>query len=167
MSREDVLTRLLVAAVAHSRCHVERGGIPFVGVVVSTDGVVSGYGVNQVHQTGDPTAHAEIVALRDIAAGHGADAVRGATLLATGEPCTLCYRSAADSGIERVIYAVDQDTAADWGFDYRGGRDSLTPAQRGLVERAEHRPVTEHLAPFVSYAQLHGIPAPIPGPSVL
>lgn len=167
MSGDDTLTRLLTDAVAHSRCHVEHGGLPFVGVVVTTDGLVSPPGVNQVQQTGDPTAHAEIVAMRAVTASHGPDALDGATLLATGEPCILCYRFAADHGIERVIYAVDQDTAAAWGFDYRGGVGELTSAQRVLVERAEYRPVPQHLEPFATYLQLRGIPLPITGSSAL
>ncbi|RAE92533.1 nucleoside deaminase, partial [Burkholderia multivorans] len=58
---EDVLTQAVAAALAH----VESGGIPFVGVVVDGDRVISEFGVNRVHETGDPTAHAEIVAIRD------------------------------------------------------------------------------------------------------
>lgn len=167
MSGDDSLTRLLTEAVAHSRCHVAQGGLPFVGVVVTTHGIVSPPGVNQVRQTGDPTAHAEVVAMRAMTASHGPDALHGATLLATGEPCTLCYRFAADHGIARVIYAVDQDTAAAWGFDYRGGLDVLNPAQRALFERAEHRPVPQRLEPFASYLQLRGIPVPRTGTSKL
>ena len=95
---EDVLTQAVAAALAH----VERGGIPFVGVVVDGDRVISEFGVNRVHETGDPTAHAEIVAIRDALTASGRSHLRGATLLATGEPCGMCYRYALDAGITDI-----------------------------------------------------------------
>ncbi|UNZ19828.1 nucleoside deaminase [Streptomyces sp. 891-h] len=167
MSGDDTLTELLTEAVAHSRHHVENGGLPFVGVVVGPDGLVSPPGFNQVRETGDPTAHAETVAIRAVAARHGPSALIGATLLATGEPCSLCYRFAADHGIERVIYAVDQDTAATWGFDYRTRVGRLTPAERALVGGAEHRPVPGRLDPFATYLRMRGLPSPDTAPSAL
>jgi len=167
MSGDDTLTGLLADAVACSRRHVEQGGLPFVGVVVRPDGLVSPPGVNQVRETGDPTAHAETVAMRAVAARHGPSTLIGATLLATGEPCSLCYRFAADHGIERVIYAVDQDTAATWGFDYRTRDEQPTPAQRALAGGAEHRAVADRLGPFAAYLQLRGLPLPNTGSSAL
>ena len=57
-------TALMAAAVEASVQHVESGGLPFVGVVITTDGWISAPGVNLVRETGDPSAHAEIVAMR-------------------------------------------------------------------------------------------------------
>ncbi len=163
MSVDDAtLDELLTDAVVYAHDHVGKGGLPFVGVVVTTDGEVSPCGVNQVRATGDPTAHAEIVAMRSLATSHGAVALTGATLLATGEPCALCYRFAAQHGIRRVVYAVDQDAAAVWGFDYRSDPAALTTTEKALVRRAEHRPVSDGLAPFATYLQRHGIPMPTP-----
>ncbi len=160
MNSHDIdLDQLLTDAVTYACDHVEQGGLPFVGVVVTTSGRVSAYGVNEVRHTGDPTAHAEIVAIRTLATDLEPAALTGATLLATGEPCLLCYRFAADHGIRHVIYAVDQDTAAAWGFDYRGGA-APTPAQKSLRDRAEHRPVPGHLAPFAHFLRRHDLPLP-------
>ncbi|SDP81548.1 nucleoside deaminase [Lentzea jiangxiensis] len=167
MNSDDIdLDQLLSDAVTYARDHVEQGGLPFVGVVVTTSGQVSAYGVNEVRHTGDPTAHAEIVAIRTLAAELGPALLEGATLLATGEPCLLCYRFAADHGIQHVIYAVDQDTAATWGFDYRSDA-APTAAQKSLRDRAEHRPVREHLAPFAHFLRRHNLPLPTGNASAL
>ena len=69
---------------AISRCikHVEQNGLPFVGVVVNESGIISNFGVNQVQETGDPTAHAEIVAMRDAMASFDRQELSNAVLLA-------------------------------------------------------------------------------------
>lgn len=91
MSADTVsLTALMERAVDACATHVAAGGLPFVGVVVdSTGDVMSEFGVNRVAETGDPTAHAEVVAMRDAMTTHGLHAFSGAVLLATGEPCGL------------------------------------------------------------------------------
>ena len=62
---------LMARAVDFCTAHVEAGGLPFVGVVVNADGVaISGFGVNRVAETGDPMAHAEVVAIREAIARH-------------------------------------------------------------------------------------------------
>ena len=156
----DDLTLLMDEAVVFSRHHVESGGLPFVGQVVTDDGHVSGYGVNLVLETGDRSAHAEIVAMRDVLRDRGPRALEGATLLATGEPCALCYRFADDHGVAAVRFAVDRDTVATWGFDYRAGYTAFGNAGLPLIRSALHRPVDRGLAPFTRYSELHGGPAP-------
>lgn len=105
-------------AIRLSREHVAQGGIPFTGVIVGSGGRILGTGVNRVREDNDPTAHAEIVALREATAKHGIRAVAGATLIASGEPCALCYLAALYAGIGRVAHAADRGTAARYGFDY-------------------------------------------------
>ncbi|MFJ8254991.1 nucleoside deaminase [Streptomyces sp. NPDC094466] len=106
-------------AVRLSREHVAQGGIPFSGVVVG-GGRILGTGFNRVREDGDPTAHAEVVALRAATAEHGLHAVAGATLIASGEPCALCYLAARYAGIGHIVHAADRRTAARYGFDYTG-----------------------------------------------
>ncbi len=116
---EPELAGLMAEAVEFSIRHVASGGLPFVGVISDDCGNQSDFGVNEVHRTGDPSAHAEIVAMRQAMEDRGAPDLRGLRLLATGEPCGLCYRFAIDHGIERIYVAVDADTVAAHGFDYR------------------------------------------------
>lgn len=88
----EQLHREMRTAVDFSTRHVDGGGLPFVGAVADNSGIISRLGVNEVHETGDPSAHAEIVAMRDALSSHGRETLTGTILLATGEPCGLCYR---------------------------------------------------------------------------
>lgn len=158
----EQLTSLMRDAVAFSVRHVERGGIPFVGVVIDESGYVSEYGVNQVRETGDPTAHAEIVAMRaTIRSRHLAD-LRGMSLLATGEPCGICYRFALDQRIERVYVAVDSDAVAAWGFDYRESYRRLGADRAKLADLVTPLPVTDGLKPFERYLKVNDLIQHIP-----
>ncbi|MEU2712536.1 nucleoside deaminase [Streptomyces sp. NPDC007205] len=123
MSHSDIseseLTEYVREAVRISREHVAEGGIPFSGVVVN-DGQVLGTGFNRVREDNDPTAHAEVVALREAAAKYGLHATAGATLIASGEPCALCYMASLYFNVSHIVHAVDRKTAARYGFDYSG-----------------------------------------------
>lgn len=145
---ETVMRDAVEACIAH----VEAGGLPFVGVVVNADGeVISKFGVNRVRETRDPYAHAEIVAIREAMASQGSESLKGATLLATGEPCGLCYRFANEHGIQSIYVAADRDQVAELGFDYRASYTALgiTDHQRnGLLH---HLPVDRAHEPFTRY----------------
>ncbi len=157
------LTELMTEAVAHSLSHVEAGGLPFVGVVVGSDHV-SGFGVNRVGETGDPSAHAEIVAMRATLDDLGVADLGGRFLLATGEPCGLCYRFAVEQRIEKVYVAVDSDTVAEWGFDYRRSYRDLGVDRVRINGFATPLPVPNGLEPFKSYLHINQSNRP-PSPS--
>ncbi len=106
-------------AVAYSVEHVHSGGIPFTALVVDSSGAVLGRGVNRVREHDDPTAHAEIEAVRDACRSTGRPHLHGMTLLASAEPCAMCYLGALYAGLSQVLFAVDRDEAAAHGFDYR------------------------------------------------
>lgn len=123
MKADDLDERLMQRmkeAVAWSAEHVHDGGIPFTAFVVDASGTVLGRGVNRVREHHDPTAHAEVEAIRNACRTVGAPNLRGLTLLASGEPCAMCYLSALYAGIGQVYFAVDRNEAAAHGFDYRG-----------------------------------------------
>jgi guanine deaminase len=149
------LANLMRDAVAFSVTHVESGGLPFVGVVTDEAGYVSEYGVNQVRETGDLTAHAEIVAMRATMRQRGLTTLDRMSLLATGEPCGLCYRFALRHGIRRVYVAVDSATVAEWGFDYRGSYQALGVDQARLAEIVTPLPVSSGLEPFKRFLQIN------------
>lgn len=116
---ENELTEHVREAVRISRDHVAKGGIPFSGLVVK-DGRTLGAGFNRVREDSDPTAHAEVVALREASAKFGLFGTSGATLIASGEPCALCYMAALYFDVEHIVFAVDRTTAARYGFNYAG-----------------------------------------------
>lgn len=92
-----------------------RGG-PF-GALVVRAGRVIGIGCNQVVGDSDPTAHAEVVAIRRACAALASFRLEGCELYTTCEPCPMCLGAIYWSRIERVIYACDRADAARAGFD--------------------------------------------------
>lgn len=117
------LAQLMTEVVAFSANHVEAGGIPFSAFVIDGDGEILGRGVNRVRDHCDPTAHAEVDAIRNACHSQGRFYLPGKILLASGEPCAMCYMSALYAGISHIFFAVDRDEAAIYGFDYRGTYD--------------------------------------------
>jgi tRNA(adenine34) deaminase len=82
-----------------------------VGAVVVCDGKLLGQGFNQVISAADPTAHAEIVALRDAAQKVGNYRLSGATLYVTLEPCTMCAGALVHARIAELIFAAREPRA--------------------------------------------------------
>ena len=105
-------------AVAAADENVLAGGGPF-GALVVKDGVLIATGVNQVTTTLDPTAHAEVVAIRAACQALQTFKLNGCLLVASCEPCPLCLSSALWARMDRVIYAADRNDAAEAGFDDR------------------------------------------------
>ncbi|WP_198659161.1 nucleoside deaminase [Nocardiopsis sp. FIRDI 009] len=149
------LAGLMAEAVEFGVRHVASGGLPFVGVLTDGDGYVSDFGVNEVRRTGDATAHAEIVAMRRAMHDRRARDVRGLRLLATGEPCGLCYRFAIDHRIARIHVAVDADTAAAHGFDYRHSYPAFGVDRARLAGLVSPLPVARGLEPFERFHRPH------------
>ncbi|WP_430397208.1 nucleoside deaminase [Ferrovibrio sp.] len=104
-------------AIALSREHMQAGhGGPF-GAVVVMDGRIIGEGWNRVTGTNDPTAHAEVVAIREACKTLGRFDLRGATLYTSCEPCPMCLSAAYWARIDWLYYANTQDDAAAIDFD--------------------------------------------------
>jgi tRNA(adenine34) deaminase len=97
-------------ALAQASDARRRGEVP-VGAVVVLDGVVIGAGFNQPISASDPTAHAEIVAIRAAAARIGNYRLTGAELYVTIEPCQMCVGAMVHARIERVIYGAREPKA--------------------------------------------------------
>ncbi|MDJ1158989.1 xanthine dehydrogenase accessory protein XdhC [Chelatococcus sp. SYSU_G07232] len=143
--------RFLARAVALSREHMLHGdGGPF-GAVVVRDGFILGEGWNCVTSQNDPTAHAEVVAIRRACAAAGAFALHGATLYASCEPCPMCLAAAYWARLARIVYANTREAAAAIGFDdaFIYGEMPKAPGERSLV--MEHRPLAEAAQVFADW----------------
>lgn len=92
-----------------------QGG-PF-GSVIVRDGVIVGKGCNKVTSTNDPTAHAEVVAIRDACQNLGTFQLDGCTLYASCEPCPMCLGAIYWARPSRIVYAAFHTDAAGAGFD--------------------------------------------------
>lgn len=100
-------------ALAEARRAGDDGDVPVGAVVVDADGQVIGAGRNERELTGDPTAHAEVVALRAAAARRGEWRLTGCSLVVTLEPCTMCAGAAVLARLDRVVYgAIDAKAGA-------------------------------------------------------
>jgi guanine deaminase len=95
---------------------VSQGGGPF-GAVVVLDGRVLGEGKNRVVPDGDPTAHAEINAIRSACRAQGSRSLQGAVIYTSCEPCPMCLGAIWWARISRIVFANSRDAAADIGFD--------------------------------------------------
>lgn len=98
--------------------NVKAGGLPFAAIIVNQNGEIIGKGVNQVVKHLDCTAHAEIQAIRVASHNEKNVSLKGATLIASGEPCSLCYMAIRMAEISKVIIVSDRYEAAKYGFDY-------------------------------------------------
>ena len=98
------------AALGQAEEARRRGEVP-VGAVVVQDSVVVGEGCNQPIGSHDPTAHAEIVALRDAGRRTGNYRLTGATLYVTIEPCQMCVGAMIHARIARVVYGATEPKA--------------------------------------------------------
>ena len=132
----DFIRRAIDLATENVR--LGRGG-PF-GAVIVHDGVVIAEGANLVTHHHDPTAHAEIVAIREACRIRQAFELRGCTLYSSCEPCPMCLGAIYWARLDRLVFASTRDDAAEAGFD-----DSFIYQQIPLAPDARSLPVTNLL----------------------
>jgi guanine deaminase len=117
MSRDEDL-RWLERAVELAVENVAAGGGPF-GAVIVRDGELVAEGQNRVTRDLDPTAHAEVQAIRAACQAVGDFSLTGTTLYTSCEPCPLCLSASLWARVDRVVFAADRHDAARGGFDDR------------------------------------------------
>ncbi|QGY79463.1 tRNA adenosine(34) deaminase TadA [Sphingorhabdus lacus] len=98
--------KMMEEALALARQAAESGEVP-VGAIVVKDGQIIGRGANRPLKSHDPTAHAEIIALRQAATALGNDRLTGCELWVTLEPCAMCAGAIAHARIARLYYGAD------------------------------------------------------------
>jgi guanine deaminase len=107
--------KLLRRAVEIAGKGIENGGGPF-GAVISNEGKIISEAYNRVVQTSDPTAHAEILAIRQASSLLKTHELDACTLYTSCEPCPMCLGAIYWAGIKKVVYACDRADAEKAGF---------------------------------------------------
>lgn len=113
---------LIELALAEAALAPAHGDVP-VGAVVAVDGRVVASRHNEREHLGDPTAHAEMLAMRDAADAIGEWRLSGATLAATLEPCPMCAGAAQSARIAKVVFGADDPKSGACGSLYNLGAD--------------------------------------------
>ncbi|UTT69032.1 nucleoside deaminase [Arthrobacter sp. DNA4] len=137
MSTTVTAEQFLARSIRLATANVLNSGGPFGAMIVTADGKTFD-GVNRVTADNDPTAHAEVTAIRTACRELGTFDLSGATLYTSCEPCPMCLASALWARVSRVVYAADRHDAASVGFDdavfYEyfddQDRDSLMPVSK-------------------------------------
>lgn len=101
----------MAAAVAEARRAPDHGDVPIGAVVLGPDGAVLARAHNERELTGDPTAHAEVLALRRAAQVLGSWRLEGCTLVVTLEPCTMCAGAIVLGRVERLVFGAFDEKA--------------------------------------------------------
>ena len=107
--------RFLCEAIELAQTNMEHGGRPF-GAVVVKDSEVVATGVNEIVTTNDPTAHAEMTALRAASRKLASPNLAGCAVYASGHPCPMCMAAMRLSGVSEVYYAYSNDEGAPFGL---------------------------------------------------
>jgi tRNA(adenine34) deaminase len=115
-------SELMQRAIDEARAALDHGDVP-IGALVVIDGEVVAVAHNERELQSDPTAHAEVLALRRAAAHVGSSRLDGATLYSTLEPCPMCAGAALMARVGRVVFGAEDPKAGSLGTLYNIGSD--------------------------------------------
>jgi tRNA(adenine34) deaminase len=121
------------AALAEARLAVGSGDVPVGAVVLDADGIVLASARNERERTGDPTAHAEVVAIRRAAEARGDRHLTGTTLVVTLEPCVLCAGAILAAHVPRVVFGAWDPKAGAAGSVHDLLRDRRLPQRAEVI----------------------------------
>ncbi|MGE6757761.1 nucleoside deaminase [Corallococcus interemptor] len=117
-------------AIALARANAGSGGRPF-GAVLVRDGQVLARAVNEVIQTNDPTAHAELLAIRKASQGLRSASLRGCVIYASGHPCPMCLAAMHLCGIQGAFFAYSNEEGEAFGLSTASLYAQLTRGPQG------------------------------------
>nr|WP_320058992.1 nucleoside deaminase [uncultured Bacteroides sp.] len=112
MTKEELMRK----AIELSKENIENGGGPF-GAVIAKDGKIISTGVNRVTASCDPTAHAEVSAIRSAASQLGTFDLSGYEIYTSCEPCPMCLGAIYWARLDKMYYANNKADAKNIGFD--------------------------------------------------
>jgi guanine deaminase len=146
-SMGDLLIRVVTLALENAT----RGELPF-GALVFHRGAVAGTGVNTALRDHDPTAHAELTALRAACRSLSTLQLSGATLVSSCEPCAMCHAAAVIADVARIIYAAPKEAVPDLGVPFPQAATELQAVWRRVgSDLLEYVPTTGAEEPFARY----------------
>ncbi len=124
-------------ALALARANIGEGGRPF-GAVLVRGGEVVARAANRIHDTCDPTAHAELLAIREAARVLGSPRLDGCVVYASGHPCPMCLAAMHLCGISAAWYAYSNEDGAPFGLSTAAvyAQMALPPGEQSLPLRA-------------------------------
>lgn len=137
-------------ALTIARQALVTGDIPVGALVINSDGVVIGIGYNEREANNDPTAHAEIVAIRNAAARLQKPRLDGCTLVVTLEPCAMCAGAIAQSRISSLIFGAWDEKAGAVGSVWDVLRDPRSIFKVDVTAGVKERECAQLLKEFFS-----------------
>ncbi len=138
--------QFLREAIALARQNVARGDRPY-GAVIVKDGRIVATGVNRVLETKDPTAHAELLAVRAAAQALQSPDLSGCTVYASGQPCPMCLAAMRMAGVSQVFFAHSNADAEPFGLSSAAVYADLARPFAEQSMRITHQPVAYTDAP--------------------
>ncbi|MBT2526628.1 tRNA adenosine(34) deaminase TadA [Streptomyces flavidovirens] len=126
----------------------EAGDVPVGAVLLAPDGSLLAAGHNEREATGDPTAHAEVLAVRRAARELGEWRLTGCTLVVTLEPCTMCAGAIVQSRVERVVYGALDEKAGAAGSLWDVVRDRRLNHRPEVIQGVLERECSDLLTAF-------------------
>lgn len=133
----------MLQALGEAELALRTDDVPVGAVVLGPDGTVLGRGHNEREATGDPTGHAEVLALRAAAEARGEWRLNGCTLVVTLEPCVMCAGATVLSRVDRVVYGARDAKAGAVGSMWDLLRD---PRQNHRPEVIPPEMISENVA---------------------
>jgi guanine deaminase len=149
VSERDDDTHLRLACRLATESASSDGG-PFGAVIVSS-GTVVATGTNRVTATSDPTAHAEMEAMRAAGVALGRHRLDGCVLYVSCQPCPMCMTAAWWSGVDRIVYAATAEAASEAGFADGALWEAVGHPDSAPVP-PEHHPHPAEADPFRAWA---------------
>lgn len=143
--------RFMQMAIQLSVDNIDEGGGPF-GAVIVKDGVVVATGTNHVVPNNDPTAHAEVTAIRNACQKLGTFSLDGCTIYTSCEPCPMCLSALYWARVKRICYANTKSDAAEIEFDDSFIYDQLKLPYEKRTIQCDHFMRNEALVAFKKWA---------------
>ena len=145
---------LMLMCIADAHNALSSGDVPVAALVVDASGTVIGAAHNEREATGDPTAHAEVLAIRRAAATRAGWRLDDCTLVVTLEPCVMCAGAIAAARIPVVVFGAWDEKAGAAGSLVDVLRDRRLPYRAEVIGGVEHEACTTLLRDFFANQRL-------------